>query len=173
MACQDGPVPHPTVPVYFAALPRIKTGGGQTSSVHPSSTSPDGLLDAADHCSHGIEAALRSLQFLAQLRHAAPEVAPKMRARLAAGLQAARAVASAPPSSRSRSPMRSGMPVPSTLSHVLDPPSLVTSLALRCFQAGEEHGPLMLACPVPCHHQQPRVATRVLLLHKVLGLLGL
>ena len=27
MACQDGPVPHPTVPVYFAALPRIKTGG--------------------------------------------------------------------------------------------------------------------------------------------------
>ena len=58
---------------------------GQTSSVRPSSTSPEGLLDAADHCSHGIEAALCSLQFLAQLRHAAPEVAPKVRARLATG----------------------------------------------------------------------------------------
>ena len=63
------------------------------------------------------------------------------------------------------------MPVPSTLSYVLDPPSLATPLALRCFQAGEERGPLMLACTVPCHHQQPRVATRVLLLHKEVELL--
>ena len=99
LACQDGPVPHPTVPVYFAALPRIKTGGSNQQRAPQQH-----ITRRSSRCCRPLLARHRGRAAQPPVSRAAqaprPGSSTEDARRLAAGLQAARAVAPAPPSLR-------------------------------------------------------------------------